>query len=325
MFPRLIELLVVPLLAFVAACADSDTPTARPTSVTRLHLPPADSPSLTLRHDGAAQVGVTIDGNQVRLRTALRTDDEAEARLCSVIIARSRSVASLPFAWPVDSTVPLLVPQLVHGPDVSGYRVVVPGVNSEYRFEGFTIDGSTRVSFRWPVRSGRSVPGDATDSEIEAALTPSPKALDTLVMRLRRSDTASRTGWRGLRLPVDSVVVARAVRLAPLVPLFPVGFTPACGDATFAVSLASAVDKPVRILAANGEEITVHVVTPTGEVSMYFDEQGPGQAVAGKAVTTTVVAQRTGHVTLRLRYRAAVRVEPARQKVMLRLVSTAPR
>lgn len=303
-----------------------DGAVSRPARVQSLALAEASGPlALTLRSSGEGQEGVTADSGAVRLRTALRTDNDAEARLCGVIIARSRSMERLPFGWPVDSTLPLLVPQLVNGRDVQGYRVVTPGVNAEYRFEGFTSDGSTRVSLRWPVRSERSVPGDAADSQIEAALAPSPRALDSLVMALTRTDTATPPRWRGQRLPVDSIDESRAVKLAHLLPLFPIGFTPPCGDATFQVSLASAVDKPVRILAESGEEITAHVVTPTGEVTMHFDEQGPGAAVTGKSASTSIVAAGTGHVTLRLRYNAAERVEPGRQTVLLRLVSTSPR
>lgn len=313
-------------MAVLSAACGNDDSASRPTRLQPLALTSAsEALSLIVRSSGTGQEGVTADSGDIRLRTALRTDDDAEARLCGVIIARSRSMEALPFAWPVDSTLPLLIPQLVNGREVQGYRIVIPGVNSEYRFEGFTRDGSTRVSLRWPVRSERSVPGDAADSEIEAALTPSPRALDSLIMSLTRTDTAEGPAWRGQRLPADSIDEARAVRLAPLLPLFPIGFTSACGDATFRVSLASAVDKPVRILAAPGEQITAHVVTPTGDVTMHFDEQGPAAAVSGKSATTSVAAAGTGHVTLRLRYNAAERVEPGRQTVLLRLVSTPPR
>lgn len=328
---RQIASFLLPVAAITTGCAKGDDAASLPTTITALTVPASAEFPLTMRAAGAAQEAVAANGDEVRLRTALRTDDDAEARLCGVIVSRSRSRESLPFAWPVDSALPLLVPQLVNGPDVQGYRVVVPGVNSEYRFEGFTTDGTTRVSFRWPVRSAHPVPGDAADSEIEAALTPAPKALDSLIMGLRRAEAAGSangaiaTPWRGRRLPADSVSETRAVRLAHLLPLFPSGFTTPCGDATFKVSLASAVDKPVRVLASAGEQITAHVVTPTGEVTAYFDELGPGGAVTGKKVTTSVEAKAAGHVTLRLRYNPAEKVEPGRQTVLLRLMSSTPR
>lgn len=332
--PRIVGHLfaVASVITAVSACTTTEARRDRPSTITRLALSTGvGTVSMRLRDAGAAQEGV-VDGDPVpRLRTASRRDDDAEARLCGVVVARSRTRETLPFAWPVDTTVPVLVPQVVTGPDVQGYRVIVPGANAEYRFEGFTTDGTTRVSVRWPVRSEGTVPGDAADADIEAALVPSPQALDSLIIGLRRvpttaSASSAATGaWRGLRLPADSVAASRAVWFAPPLPLFPAGFTAPCGDATFKVSLASAIDKPLRVLVDAGEQITAHLVTPTGEVTMYFDEQGPSAAVTGKTVTTALPAPRDGHVTLRLRYNAAEKIEPGRQTVLVRLVSTRPR
>lgn len=279
--------------------------------------------ALTLRAVGNVQEGVAGDSGDVRLRTALRTDSEAESRLCGVIVARSRSMEALPFAWPVDSTMPYLVPQLVNGSDVQGYRVIVPGVNSEYRFEGFTTDGSTRVSMRWPVRSERSLAGDASDYDIQAALTPSPHALDSLVMQLRRRPPVAERQWRGQRESTSELEADRAVKFAPLLPLFPVGFTAPCGEATFEVSLSKGTERPIRVLARKDETISVVASTPAGALSLYFEEAGAGSASTGRTASVSAKAAADGHVTLKLRY-APDATDPDRQQVLVRLTSVLP-
>jgi len=317
-------------LVLAAACdrgrgaRESAPPTPRPMVVQKLDLPADSAFPLVLRDTADHQVATATDGGEVRVVTAARVDDAAEARLCGVIVARSRSMETLPFAWPVDSAVPYLVPQLVNGPDVQGYRILVPGRRAEYRFEGFTTDGSTRVSFRWPVRSDRVVPGDAADSEIEAALTPSPRALDSLVMQWRLRTPAAGAPWRGATSSGDEIDSARAVKLVREIPLFPVGFTPPCGEATFRVSLSSGVDKPVRVLVRKGETIAALAATATGKVTIGFDEQGPDATQAGRAPRASVTAAADGHVTLRLRYNATESTEPGRQEVLVRLTSAFP-
>lgn len=317
-------------LVLVAACdgdsgAHENAPSApRPMAAQKIDLPANSAFSLVLRDTADRQEATTVDGSEVRVVTAARVDDAAEARLCGVIVARSRSMETLPFVWSVDSTVPYLAPQLVNGRDVQGYRIVVPGTKAEYRFEGFTIDGSTRVSFRWPVRSERVVPGDAADSDIEAALTPSPRALDSLVMQWRLRTPAAGAPWRGAAASGDEIDPARAVKLVREIPLFPVGFTPPCGEATFRVSLSSGVDKPVRVLVRKDETIAALATTPTGKVTIGFDEQGPDATQAGRAPRASVTAAADGHVTLRLRYNATESTEPGRQEVLVRLTSAVP-
>ncbi|GAB1341971.1 hypothetical protein [Gemmatimonas sp.] len=315
--------LVAPACGLLTACAGADAPPARPTAVQQLELAGGSPLALTLRAAGNAQEGVAGDSGDVRLITALRTDSEAESRLCGVIVARSRSMEALPFAWPVDSTLPYLVPQLVNGADVQGYRVIVPGVNSEYRFEGFTTDGSTRVSLRWPVRAERSLAGDASDYDIQAALMPSPHALDSLVMQLRRRAPLTEGQWRG-HVPASTELGSeRAVKFAPLLPLFPVGFTAPCGEATFKVALSKGAERPMRILARKGETVSVVATTPSGELSLYFEEAGPDKASTGRNVKASAKATADGHVTLKLRY-APGDADPDRQQVLVRLTSVLP-
>ena len=303
-------------LAAATACAEPSS-TSGATPLTLVATPA--STSLTLRDAANGQEGVASTDGEVRLRTALRVDDDGTARLCGVLVGRSRLTERLPFAWPVDSMLPHLAPKILAGGDVYGVRLLVPGVNAAYHFEGFTTDGGTRVSVRWPVRSSGPVPATASDPEIEAGLTPAPATLDSLVTSLRYRDAGERTAWASTRGASDRMQASRAVRLVRDVPFFPIGFSTACRDATFRTDVNVGTEKAIRVLVDKGDRIAASVSLPGSEASVRLVMAGD-ESKSGR--TTSLTAPDSGFVTLLVGY-TATSSAPQRQSVLLRVTSSA--
>lgn len=300
----------------ITACGDSASPN---TGVAPLQLvSPPSSLTLTLRDANGGQEGLTADGGDVRLRTARRPDDDATTRLCGVLVGRSRFSERLPFAWPVDTMLPQLARKIIDGGDVYGARMIVPGVNAAYHFEGFTVDGGTRVSVRWPVRSERSVPASASDPEIESALSPSPATLDSLVMALRFRDPGTRAPWSTTTAAQTTPDSARAVRLVHDVPLLPIGFSVACRDAHFVTDVNAGQDKALRVLVNKGDRLTASVSSAVGTIAVQF---ATARATSSEGATASVTAADSGFVTLLLRYAATSSADPQRKPVLLRVTS----
>ncbi|AMW04521.1 hypothetical protein [Gemmatimonas phototrophica] len=308
------------LLACGKAVPSGDRTDSGETSRTaslQLLQPPASLP-LTLQTANGAQRGVVPPAGDERFRTALRTDDEATARLCGVLVGRSRFSEVLPFGWPVDSLMPQLAPKILTGADVYGLRVLVPGKEASYRFEGFTRDGATRVSLRWPVRSERSVPATASDPEIEAVIQPSPASLDSLVMALRYADTTARPPGNVPATTVSAPDIARAVRLVRDVPYFPIGFSAPCRDAHFFLTVGAGIDKVIRVLVKKDERITATVASSTGKIAVSV-VAGPGDAPLAASATATATAD--GYVVVRVRYTTTAPGDPIQQTILLRVMS----
>jgi hypothetical protein len=287
------------------------------TASLQLQQPPVTLP-LTLQTADGVQRGVVAPDGDERLRTSLRADDDATARLCGVLVGRSRLSEVLPFGWPVDSLMPQLAPKILTGADVYGLRVLVPGKEASYRFEGFTMDGGTRVSLRWPVRSERSVPATASDPEIEAVIQPSPASLDSLVMALRYSDAAKRAPWKAPSATVAAPNAARVVRLIRDVPYFPIGFSTPCRDAHFSLTVGASIDKIIRVLVRKDERITATVSSPTGNIAVSV-VTGPSDTPLAASATATATAD--GYVAVRVRYTTVEPSDPIQQTILLRVMS----
>ena len=315
-FRRACLLTITAAVAAVSACAEPSS-TSGATPLTFVGAPAATS--LTLRDAADGQEGVASTDGEIRLRTAPRTDDDATARLCGVLVGRSRLTERLPFAWSVDSMLPHLAPKILAGGDVYGVRLLVPGVNAAYHFEGFTTDGGTRVSVRWPVRSSGSVPATASDPEIEAVLTPAPTVLDSLVTALRYRDGGKRAAWASARGPSDSIETSRAVRLVRDVPFFPIGFSTACRDATFRTDVNAGTEKAIRVLVDKGDRVAATVSLPGSEASVRFVMGGEASKLGR---TTSLTAPDSGFVTLLVGF-TANSTAPQRQSVLLRVTSSA--
>lgn len=304
------------LSAGALACRDAK-PVASGVDLLQLKDAPSALP-LSLQADRGIQTGRVATDTIRRLRTAKRLDDDATSRLCGVLVGRSRLSEALPFAWPVDSLLPQLAPRIIVGTDVYGLRVLIPGTEASYRFEGFTIDGGTRVSLRWPVRSDRSVPATASDPEIEAVIQPSPSSLDSLVQSLRYADATPKRPWVSAPSAESAPVPARIVRLVRDARYFPIGFSAPCRDAHFSISVGAGIDKLIRVLTVKNERIGATVSSPTGKIVVSViagdDETTPAPSASATATSD-------GYVTLRVRYTAETPNDPNQQNVFLRVTS----
>lgn len=275
---------------------------------------------LTFRSGAGLVEGRTADDSLPRLVLRPRAGDDASARLCSVIAAGVRAPVALPWGMPLDTAVPRLLPASLAGTAVQGVRFVVPGASAVWVFEGVTSNGRHQVSMRWPVRSASAVAVDASEAVIDAALSPRPTVLDSILLTLRD------TGGVVPRLPLsDSAALARPVarRAVPLygdLPIHAVQLSDACPEATFAVPMIARADQLIRIPVQRGDRIDASATVEYGQMRLSFDEIAPveGEAV-GARPTATATAAADGRLTLRVVLITTPKKQRADQTVLLHL------
>ena len=283
-----------------------------------------------LRLSGAVRLGVVLDSNAplqrgtvppdtaVRLMVRARARTDADARLCGVIVSRSRAQVVLPWGWPVDSAAPRLALRFITDGDVQGVRFVVPGADARYVFEGVTRDGTRQVSVSWPVTAGPIEVG-AADSVIEALLTPSPLTLDSMVRAL------SLGGAVIPPLPAasaDSVVapLQAVLNVRPL-PVYEANLSPACPVVTMAIPSVARVDQLVKMPVDSGDVITADALVTDGAVRLGFDEAGPIPETRKRQSLphASIIATTKGVLTLRVRVIVLPKVQAFQQVVYLKL------
>ncbi|MCE2953255.1 MAG: hypothetical protein ACK6DR_00140 [Gemmatimonas sp.] len=322
---RRFPLLVPPLLA---ACGANDR-SAGHEGVSALQVKEAPLPLVLSPPDGAgAQRGRAAGAPAVQLAIVPRStnDTDADARLCAVMAGASQWSVALPFPWPVDSVAPRLLRRVVRRGDVEGLRFVVPGVRAQYVFEGFTRDGSRRVSLRWPVSSDPAspVPVGAPDSVIEAALRPHPALLDSTVGALRFAPSVE-SGWP--TKPTDTApLVSQAVTDDPPLPVHRMELRHACPQATYLLPMLARADHTVRVPVDSGDRLTAHATVPNGTLRLQFDEAPPAgvPVPAQSTARTDIEATSTGVLTLRVQLQVLPKVQAARQTVYLSVQRSRP-
>jgi hypothetical protein len=248
-----------------------------------------------------------------------RVADAATARLCGVVATQTRAPVLLPGMAASDSAAPRLAQRVLVDSAIIGVRYLVPGAQAAYVFEGFSRDGAQRVSVRRPVvtRPGVQVPMGAPDSVIEAALAPSPLALDAELQRLRLSAPAAPLA----ATPDQKPALADAVPVVRDFPVFDVSLSEACPDVTVLVPMIARVDQRVRIPVGAGDVVSAYATTESGAVRAWFEETGPppdGPRYSS-VPRATVVASSAGRVTLRVSLQVVVKQQRADQPVLVRL------
>lgn len=270
------------------------------------------------------QVG-TAEG-AVRLKVRPTDPSAANDRLCGVLVSGSNWPVSLPWGWPVDSTAPRLAQRSLHLPAVQGVRFVVPGAQAKYVFEGVTTNGRRRVSLHWPVtsRPGVAVPIGAPDSLVEAALVPTPAALDSLLAGLTNASPAPGV------LPTRAVEAAiddnRTVPVVQPIPVYRANLTSACPRATLSMRAVARADLTVKMPVGPGEAIVADATVTDGTVRLQFDEAGARYEPSGRESVphAEIAAAESTVVTLRVRVQVVPKVQANQQVVTLALQKIRP-
>lgn len=314
--------------AFIAACSNDPAAqrdaaaNASSAAVAPLRLTGAVPLGFALDSNAPQQRGMAVPDTAVRLIVRPRERNDADARLCGVLASRSKAQVVLPWGWQVDSAAPRLAVRFVRDGDgdgdVQGVRFVVPGADARYVFEGLTRDGTRQVSMSWPVTAGPIAVG-AADSVIEAALTPSPLALDSIVRAL----TLGHVTMPPLPAkPADTVVAPlQAVLNVRPIPVYEANLTPACPVATIAIPSVARVDQLVKLPVDSGDVITADALVTDGEVRLGFDEAGPIPDTRERRSFPhgEIIATAKGEVTLRVRVIVLPKVQAFQQVVYLKL------
>jgi hypothetical protein len=122
-FRRACLLTITAAVAAVTACAEPSA-TSGATPLTLVGAPAATS--LTLRDAAEGQEGVASTDGEVRLRTALRVDDDATARLCGVLVGRALE-AGLLINVTRDRVIRMLPPLLINKTEADEIiKILVP-------------------------------------------------------------------------------------------------------------------------------------------------------------------------------------------------------
>ena len=305
---------------FLAACRDGASPTQRAESLAASAVSVPSALGVTVVESNGRFEGRVAGDSTLRVRVVPRVDDRATARLCGHLATRSVAASAIPFGLPIDTTMPPLAIRLVEGDHVSGLRYLVPGAQGFYVFEGISRDGSRRVSVRWPVVSdpSRPIPANAADSLIEAALSPRPFALDSVMQRLH-AGTSGMDGNRGALPSADS---ARAIAL-PLVRDYPdqtVWLSDACPQVTILLPVLARIDQRLRIPVSMGDRVVARGLVDQGSIVLSFDEAEPqaeSRTLRQSVPEVAVTAPRDGRVSLRVRLQVVPRIHRALQPVVL--------
>ncbi len=273
---------------------------------------------------GDGWVGRLAGDTAVRWQVRPRRDDVATRRLCGFLATGSRLGARLPEGWPMDTLAPRLLIRTLEGADLMGIRYLTPGADAHYWFEGITRDGAWRVSMRWPVVSDplRPLPASAPDSAIEAALTPSPRALDALAAALA---LPAESPWRPGALPTQADAEAGAVILARDYPDQLLQLSTACPQATVMLPVLARVDQRLRIPVRRGDRVEARGTVPDGAVRLAFDEAPPAPGsdpgergmLRSPIPEAAITAAEDGRVTLRVRLLVVPRAQQAVQPVVV--------
>ena len=306
--------------ASITACRDRAPVTSR-AEQTLLSVPhmPSTLALTVVAADERWEARVAGD-SAVRVLVVPRRDDQMTARLCGHVVTRSVAAVAIPFGLPIDTTMPPLAIRLVDGDSVTGLRYLVPGAQGYYLFEGVSRDGSRRISVRWPVTSDptRPIPASASDSLIEAAITPNPYMLDSAMRSMRLGSGATSRDLSALP-PADS---ARAMAM-PLVRDFPDQpflLSNACPQATVLLPVLARIDQKLRVPVQRGDRVRARALLGEGTVQLSFDEAPPAAtppAMREAVPEAAITSPDSGRVTLRVRVQVVPRVQKAEQSIVL--------